>query len=130
MSGAAERNWLLFWLVLSSFWCMGAAQGLGATYDEPFYIKAGLNCWRQHNHRPLLSAGTMPLPIELSTLLLAIAERFFAANPLESLDTWMPVARLGTLVFGGCCWSPRLAWPAPGVVRSRAGWPSPWLPAS
>src|SRR5438132_1581023 len=43
---AAEWLWFLAWGVASSVWCVSAAGQLGATVDEPFYLDAGLKCWR------------------------------------------------------------------------------------
>ena len=33
--------WLLLWAALSSAWCLSAARDLSATFDEPFYLRAG-----------------------------------------------------------------------------------------
>ena len=38
--------WLVAWFAFSSIWCLAAAQQLGATYDEPIYVRFGLEHWR------------------------------------------------------------------------------------
>src|SRR5262245_35913980 len=68
--------WFLAFGVASSVWCITAARQLGATYDEPTYLEHGLHFWRTGSHRQLMRLGTMPLPVDVQTLPLAVAERF------------------------------------------------------
>lgn len=91
--------WFLFWGVLSSAWCATAALTLGATFDEHFYVRSGLQCWHEGMHRELLTQGTMPLAAEVQTLPLLVAEQLGGADPLGDFSDWLPIARLGTLVF-------------------------------
>src|SRR5205085_2927765 len=93
--------WLLIWGLASSAWCLAAAQELGATFDEPFYISKGLEHWRMGSYKPLLKAGTMPLPVDVTTLPLYVWERFLgiAWDPVQDMDRLLPVARASTLVF-------------------------------
>src|SRR5207249_1340011 len=86
---------------LSALWCLGAARQLGATHDEPIYLERGLEGWRSFSHGGLLSLGTMPLPTDVQTLPLYLAERwrgqpFDLAVDQEMLLPWM---RAGTLIF-------------------------------
>ena len=69
-------DWLVLVCVglLASVWCLTAAQQLGPTFDEPFYILQGLDYWRTGNRSELLLSGVMPLSPYLQTLPLWIVE--------------------------------------------------------
>ena len=93
--------WLLAFGVASSAWCLSAAAELGATFDEPLYLNAGLTSWRSGSNKLLMSAGTMPLPVDVQTLPIYLWERsrgteFHAYRELESI---LPVARAANLAF-------------------------------
>ena len=66
LSDWADWLWLIAWSAASSIWCLQAAATLGATFDEPIYLRAGMECWRKSTHEPLLRMGTMPLSIATS----------------------------------------------------------------
>lgn len=85
----------------SSAWCVSAARTLGATFDEPTYLQNGLHFWRTGSHRTLMRLGTMPLPMDLQTLPLAVAEHWNGVPwDLESdFSTILPWMRHGNLVF-------------------------------
>jgi hypothetical protein len=51
-----------------------ASHESSATFDEPFYLDAGLTSWRTGSNKMLMKAGTMPLPVELQTLPLHLGE--------------------------------------------------------
>ncbi|MCC6417626.1 MAG: hypothetical protein IT429_05195 [Gemmataceae bacterium] len=113
-----SRKWLLVWFLVcaaaSSAWCVAAGARLGPTWDEPFYLEAGLRAWHQLNPRELLQAGCMPLPPAVETLPLLVGEtlRGRPINLDAEFDTWLPVARVGTLVFwwvllASGCWLAR-----------------------
>ena len=91
--------WCLFWGAFSAFLCGTAAHAIGPTYDEQFYVQAGMKNWRDWNHRELLTQGAMPLPAEVQTLPLRVAEVFRSEDPSEQWLAWLPTARLGTIVF-------------------------------
>lgn len=91
--------WFLFWAIVSTGWCWSAAHALGPTFDEPFYLRAGLKNWHDLNHRELLTQGTMPLPAEVQTLALRLAEVFWSADPAQDWLDWLPIARMGTIAF-------------------------------
>src|SRR4051812_48283106 len=93
--------WFLAWAVASSAWCVTAARELGATFDEPVYVAKGLERWRTGSHYGLMKLGTMPLPVDADTLPLYLWERWRGAafDPAADLDTLLPVARAGTLIF-------------------------------
>lgn len=97
----ADRLVLLVVGLLSSVWCLTAARQLGPTFDEPFYLEAGLDFWRTGNPRALLAAGTMPLAPHLQTLPLYVIERVTGRPWLWSEDvaTMLVVARSVTLLF-------------------------------
>ena len=93
--------WFLACALASSLWCVTAASQLSATFDEPIYIVRGLDAWRSGSHGGLMKLGTMPLPIDIATLPLFIAERwrdapFDASSELVKLLPW---ARAATLLF-------------------------------
>jgi len=96
-----DAAWLFAFGLLSSAWCLTAAWQLGATYDEPTYLDLGLNFWRTGSHRQLLRLGTMPLPMDVQTLPLAVAERWL--GQLWDLDAnfhkLLPWMRHGNLAF-------------------------------
>ena len=93
--------WFLAWGTASSLWCWTAARALGATFDEPIYIRRGLEAWRTGSHQGILQLGTMPLPIDVCTLPLYLWERWHGVrlDPLRDLDSILPGARAGTLCF-------------------------------
>src|SRR5262245_443647 len=107
MKGAAKGGWLGDWLWFlafagaSSLWCLAAARQLGPTFDEPLYVARGLECWRTASHGGLMKLGTMPLPVDLDTLPLFLWERAHGTriDPNQDLDTVLPWARAGNLVF-------------------------------
>src|SRR5262245_25821948 len=98
----AELLWFVGWAIASSVWCLQAAATLGATFDEPIYLRAGLECWRNRTHEPLLRMGTMPLPGDLATLPLYLYENWTGTTlELEHSDVSQPLfwARATTLLF-------------------------------
>jgi len=99
--GASDWLWFLAWGVASSIWCVAAASQLSATFDEPFYVASGLEFWRTGSHRSLLKKGTMPLPMDVTTLPIALWERWHGIqfDPVSDLEPILPWARAGTLLF-------------------------------
>ncbi|HEX4592513.1 MAG TPA: hypothetical protein VH120_21470, partial [Gemmataceae bacterium] len=93
--------WVLVCAALSSIWILTAARQLSATYDETAYLKVGLERWRTGSMRTLVRMGTMPLPVDVCTLPLYLAERATGRRiDLEAeMSDWLPLARAGTLVF-------------------------------
>jgi hypothetical protein len=93
--------WLLAWGAASTLWCVTAAQRLGATFDEPLYLERGLETWRSGSHRGLLRLGTMPLPADVQTLPLYLAERQRGRpwDPAADCADLLPTFRAGNLVF-------------------------------
>jgi len=93
--------WLVFVGVYSSVWCVTAASRLGATFDEPPHMNAGLTSWRTGSNKILMSNGCMPLPVELQTLPVYLWERFRGEpfHPYKEIDVILPVARAANLVF-------------------------------
>src|SRR4051794_32989631 len=90
-----DAVWLLAFGLASSVWCVTAAAQLGATFDEPLYVKAGLTNWRTGSNKLLMRAGTMPLPIDLQTLSVYLWEQYRGEpfDPLLDLHTVLPVCR-------------------------------------
>ena len=107
-SGSGEASslgidwlWFLACALASSLWCVTAASQLSATFDEPIYIIRGLDAWRSGSHGGLMKLGTMPLPIDVATFPLFIAERWRGAqfDTASELVQLLPWARTATLVF-------------------------------
>lgn len=93
--------WLLMCAALSSVWCLTTARQIGATFDEPIYIERGLEGWRTGSHHGLIRMGTMPLPAEVQTLPLYLAERW-RGRPWDlnaDCTTVLTAARAGNLPF-------------------------------
>jgi hypothetical protein len=96
-----DLGWLLAVIAVSSLWCVTASRRLSATFDEPTYIRLGLESWHTGTSRKLLDLGTMPLPAHLDTLPLYVCERW-RGQPFDlerDLARLLPIARLGTLPF-------------------------------
>lgn len=93
--------WLLACGLLSSAWCLSAAGQLGASFDEPLYLKRGLERWRTGSYAGLMRLGTMPLPIDVETLPLYLWERARGVPFDPELETYklLPVARAAALTF-------------------------------
>jgi hypothetical protein len=93
--------WLLLVGGLSSAWCLTAATKLGPTFDEPCHVERGLTHWRTGSNKPLMSAGCMPLPVDVQTLPVYVWERIrgIPFDPLADLDAILPVARAANLAF-------------------------------
>lgn len=96
-----DRLVLVLVAAVSSAYCLTTARLLGATFDEPFYLEAGLDAWRRGTFKELLSAGVMPLPAHLQTLPLYLQE-LATGRPLSvasDLSSMLPIARSVTLGF-------------------------------
>jgi hypothetical protein len=93
--------WLLCWGLVSSAWCLSAAARLGPTFDEPIYLARGLEHWRTGSAYPLLRLGTMPLPADVQTLPLYLAERWNGVpwDLGQDFELLLPWFRGGTLLF-------------------------------
>lgn len=87
--------------IASSVWCLTAATRLGATFDEPFYIKAGLATWRTGSNKPLMRSGVMTLPTDVQTLPIHVWDQFreLPFDPVEDLHSVLPLARGMNLLF-------------------------------
>ncbi|MBX7102688.1 MAG: hypothetical protein K1X57_01310 [Gemmataceae bacterium] len=110
--------WLIVFGCLSSAICVATSREIGATYDEPIYLKNGLHYWRTGSHRELMKLGTMPLPVDTQTLPLGVTEwwrgeRFDEVAQFPQLLVWM---RHGNLVFW---WL--LLWSAMRFARDLGG---------
>ncbi len=93
--------WLVLLGVGSSAWCLTAARELSATFDEPFYMRAGLESWRSGSNHELMRAGTMPLPVDVQYLPIYIWEQI-RGEPFDTkkdCHTILPFARAMNLVF-------------------------------
>lgn len=103
--GARAR--LLDGLVLVGAFALAAAaatassRAIGPTFDETTYVAEGLAVFRTGSHAGLMKLGTMPLPVDVATAPLSLAERLGGAafDPREDLDVLLPLARAGALPF-------------------------------
>jgi hypothetical protein len=94
-------TWFLVFAVASSVYCVTSASRLSATFDETGYVVDGLQRWRTGSYDTLMKWGTMPLPIDLATLPLYVAERF-RGQPFDAateFDKMLPWARATNLLF-------------------------------
>lgn len=93
--------WLLAFGLASTAWCLTASMREGVTFDEPFYIKAGLESWRTGSNRLLMRAGTMTLPVDVQTLPVYLWEQFAGEkyHTEEDLPAVLPIARAANLAF-------------------------------
>jgi hypothetical protein len=105
---------------LSGATTIAAAQRLSATFDEPFYLRAGLERWRSGSSFELMRAGTMPLPVDVEVLPVRLWElvRGREWNLDSEFDQALAVARAGNQIF----WLV-LLWYGFRIARSLAG---PW----
>src|SRR5947209_3300652 len=98
-SGWLDAGWILFWSVLSCVWCVTAAGRLSATFDEPYFLSAGLESWRTGSAKPLIDTGTMPLPMYVTTGPLYAYEKW-RGRPLDAdreMDLMLSVGRVSAL---------------------------------
>jgi hypothetical protein len=93
--------WLVVLGVVSSLYGGASAQRIGPTFDEPLYVKCGLERWRTGSSYELMRVGTMPLPVDVATLPVGIWERVRGEqfDPTADLGRILPVARMGSLAF-------------------------------
>jgi hypothetical protein len=103
-----DVGWVAFWGALGAAWCVTAAGRIGATFDEPYFVGAGLEAWRTGTAKPLIDTGTMPLPMYVTTAPLFAWEQWRGRpfDPGREIGTMLFVARAGTLAF----WLPLLAY--------------------
>ena len=103
--------WALACAVASTVWIVSSARQLGATFDEPVYVTAGLDRWRHGGVSGLMRLGTMPLAVDVVSLPVWLAERA-RGEPYQlasddrgrvvdarDLARVLPLARAGTLIF-------------------------------
>ena len=93
--------WLLLWGALSSAWCLSAARELSAGFDEPYYLRWGLESFRKGSNQQLMKAGTMPLPVDVEYLPIYLCERH-RGEPFDvdrDFHTILPYARAMNLLF-------------------------------
>lgn len=97
----ADWMWLVIVAALSAWVCIGIGNRVGATFDEPFYVRAGLTAWRTGSNKQLMRAGTMTLPVDVQTLPVYLWERWRGEEfvLLRDLPQLLPVARLANLTF-------------------------------
>jgi hypothetical protein len=74
LSDLQDALWLAGIALGSSLWCLFAARELGATFDEPIYLRLGLERWHSGAVNPLMRLGAMPLAIDFCMLPLYLFE--------------------------------------------------------
>lgn len=74
---------------------------VGGTFDELFYLDAGIEGWRRGSNFRLLAAGTMPLPIDVITFPAYILEQLRGEPwvPRDHFPALLSVSRPSTLLF-------------------------------
>ncbi len=118
----------LVWLTIlagwCTTWCVTAAAKTGATFDEPFYMEAGLENWRSGKPAKTSTNGVMFLPVKVATAPLYAQENrtgkelsHAEAIALLPRARMMTLGWLGILIltamrlgkFAGGPWAGRLA---------------------
>ena len=108
-------DWLLLLAVFAatSAWCLTASPHVGITFDETNYVANGLERRRTGSYYQLMRQGTMPLPIDVTSLPVYLLEQSRDAPlKIETNSRSLPVvtddipnvihvARRGTLFFWG-----------------------------
>ena len=96
-----DVGWVILWGAVSSAWCLSAARDLSATFDEPFYLEAGLGSWHSGSNNDLMRKGTMPLPVDVEYLPIYVWERCRGVpfDRVRDFHTILPYARAANLVF-------------------------------
>jgi hypothetical protein len=92
-----DAAWLLCFGLATTIWCLSAAAALGPTFDEPIYLRCGLEHWRSGSYKGLMRLGTMPLAVDVQTLVVYLWERWHGAS-LPFADA-LRLARTATLIF-------------------------------
>jgi len=117
---AIPRILALATALITTLWITGSSRRLSATFDEPVYLRCGLDCWANQTHKPLMRLGTMPLPVDVETFPLHLWHWWHQTTPdWESDFGWMlTVARTTALLFW---WN--LLWQCWRLGRDLAG---PW----
>jgi hypothetical protein len=93
--------WLAAAGLVSSLYCGASAERIGPSFDEPLYVRCGLERWRSGSTYELMRVGTMPLPVDIAALPVAVWERLRDEpfEPIGDLHCILPVARIGNLAF-------------------------------
>jgi hypothetical protein len=100
-SGAVTIGWWLSCALAASAWCLTASPQLSATFDEPLYVRAGLECWRSGSNASLIHVGTLPLPMRVQALPAYLSEQI-SGRPWDmeaDFRTLLHLARAGNLLF-------------------------------
>jgi hypothetical protein len=93
----ADLVWLLCFGLASTIWCLSAAATLGPTFDEPTYIRYGLEHWHTGSYKQLMRLGTMPLAVDVQTLGVYLLEQWRGVSvPFSEALSW---SRTATLPF-------------------------------
>jgi len=89
--------WLFCFGLASTLWCLSAAAELGATFDEPTYLRYGLEHWHTGSYKQLMRLGSMPLVVDLQTLPVYLLERW-RGTTLPFAEA-LQLSRAVTLIF-------------------------------
>lgn len=100
-SGTVTVGWWLACALVASAWCLTASPHLSATFDEPLYVRAGLECWRTGSNASLIHVGTLPLPMRMQALPAYLSERLSgrAWDSEADFRTLLHLARAANLLF-------------------------------
>src|SRR5262245_46179537 len=96
-----DAAWVVVWGVLSSAWCLTAAEDLSAAFDEPNNLRWGVASWRTGSNYDFMRQGTMPLSSDVQYLPIHWWERW-RGEPFDAdrdFHTILPYARAMDLVF-------------------------------
>ena len=93
--------WVALWGAISGAATIAASHHLSATFDEPFYLRAGLQHWRTGSSFELMRFGTMPLPVDVETFPVYAWERIRGRQfDLDAeFGQALSLARIGNQLF-------------------------------
>jgi Dolichyl-phosphate-mannose-protein mannosyltransferase len=90
---------LIVLLIAGSAWCWMTADRVGLTYDEPIYLIEGRRGWIDSTSTHLLKHGTMPLPIDVQSMLPSYFSVAPVDPPTEYILSQYRLARRANIVF-------------------------------
>jgi Dolichyl-phosphate-mannose-protein mannosyltransferase len=101
LADAADLGTLIVAVVLSAGYAIHSARRIGPTFDEPAFLRSGLEHARTGSYRALFKVGTMPLPVDVGVAPLRLLEKQ-RGSPIDlnkELGSALSVARAAHLVF-------------------------------
>ncbi|MBA4188002.1 MAG: hypothetical protein C0467_08280 [Planctomycetaceae bacterium] len=117
-----DLAWFAILAVWSAAWCLTAADRIGATFDEPFYLGTALDRSPQGLVGVTAINGVMPLPVMTATIPVRLHE-WRTGTQLEEKNTVELIKLLGAARGTNLFWFWLLIFAAMRLGRATAG---PW----